>query len=241
MTMDRHESESKLKHYHERYGDLVYTSEVAALREHARDFRLESKKFPEDECEQSLELLIKAVQYESIAQCREALGPNWISPLAVQDEVYESDNVCSLTKARNKRIEKDGVVLTDADRAEILAQAQAAISQLDEDAEPEFFSMRELTTEVVQPRFKIGDPCWVADYDENTGEPIGYLPAVVTGLEWLPDEVYYMIGFHDEEDEMINTNFETVGDDEIFVEMPVDKVPSKEKPKKSRDHLRVVK
>jgi len=234
--MDRYEAESKLKLYHDTYGDLVYTAEPQAMREHALDFRAQAKEI-QGETEQSLGLLVKAVQYESIAQCRDDLGPNWVSPVAAKQDVEETDNVRSLSKVRQLRIEKEGAVITNEDRKEILARAEAIITEIDDNMEPEIFSMKQLTQDVIKPRFKIGDPCWVADWDEVTGEVIGYVPATVVGLEWMPDEVHYMIGFHDDYDNTVSTNFETVQDDEIFAELPDD---SKPKPK-GKPVLRIVK
>lgn len=88
-----------------------------------------------------------------------------------------------------------------------------------EDMEPELFTFSQLTTEAKQPRFKRGDKIWVPDYGDN-GEIEDYIEAFVVGLEIYPDEVMYMIGFFDPSDNMIDTNFESVTDDEAFAERP---------------------
>lgn len=88
-----------------------------------------------------------------------------------------------------------------------------------EDMEPELFTFSQLTTEAKQPRFKRGDKIWVPDYDEQ-GEILDYVEAFVVGLEIYPDEVMYMLGFFDPSDNMIDTNFESVTDDEAFAERP---------------------
>jgi hypothetical protein len=247
--MDRYEAESKLKYYHEKYGDLVYMATPEALREHARDFRAESKKFPERECEQSLLLLVQSVQYEAVAQCRDDLGENWVSPIAPKVEVEENATVRSMSSFRKRQERKTdpegepGVVLSSEEKGDILAQANVLLGRLDEEMEPEFFTLVQLTQEAVKPRFKIGDPCWVCDWHEDTGDVIGYVPGTVTGLECYPDEVYYMIGFLDEVDGLVTTNFETVSDEDIFHEMPDEIIQpgEKEAKAKKRSHLSVVK
>lgn len=247
--MDRHEAESKLKHYHDKYGDLVYAATPQALREHARDFRLQAKEFPQSECEQSLLLLVQAVQYESVAQCRIELGENWVSPIAPKVEVQEDQTVRSMSAFR-KRHEKTvdaiaddlEVTFTPDEKSGILASAEALLNRVDEEMEPEFFTLVQLTQEVPKPRFKIGDPCWVCDWGDD-GKVEGYVAGTVTGIEWYPDEIFYMIGFLDEVDGLVTTNFESVGDDEIFHEMPHEVIQpgEKEAKAKKRSHLSVVK
>lgn len=88
-----------------------------------------------------------------------------------------------------------------------------------EDMEPELFTFAQLTTEAKQPRFQRGDKIWVPDYNAE-GEIEDYLEVFVVGLEIYPDTVMYMIGFFSSDDNMIDTNFESVDDDEAYAERP---------------------
>lgn len=235
--MDRYEAETKLKIYHNTYGDLIYTTDPQELLNEAKSLRERAKELDES-TEAGLLILLKAVQYETAAACRNALGANWVAPIFRQEDFVETDTVRSLHNVRQARMERDGVVLTEADRKEIISKAEAVFSR-GEDDEPEIFGMKALTHDVVKPRFKIGDACWIADFDEDNGEIIGYVPATVVGLECYPDSVHYMIGFYDEFDGTVTTNFETVDDVDIFEEMP-DFEATKVKGK-DRSHLKVVK
>lgn len=212
--MERTEAEAKLKYYQVDYGDLVYTATPIALREHAVDFRKQATAEVELNTEQRLKLLIMAVQYDTIAECRDVLGDATHLP-----PVEEQGNVRSMATFRNRR------------NAQLSPEVEvvATASGFDDEVEPEFFTMMELTQKVIKPRFKIGDPCWVADWGED-GEVVGYVPATLVGLEMYPDEIWYMVGFHDEVDGVVATTFEAVEDDEIFESMPDSKPTVSQRP-----------
>ncbi len=103
------------------------------------------------------------------------------------------------------------------------AMGSVSYRQVSEDdvdePEPELFTYAQITTEAKQPRFKMGDKVWVPEWDDD-GVPVDFFEVFVVGLEIYPDSIHYMIGFFDPTDGMIDTNFESVDDEDAYAEKP---------------------
>lgn len=220
--MDLTEAVGKLKHYHADYGDWVYTTTPDQARERASDYRLDAQT--EEDIAKRLTLLVKAVQFEAVADCLEILGDNVPAP---PKEVVS--NIHSMAEFRSRRLERaDG----------IYAGSEPFDETNIDHVETEEYRLSELKTPVVIPRFKIGDRAWIHCFDEH-GEVEGYLPVIVVGLEQYPDEIWYMIGHFHETRGVVVTSYEGVEDCDIFDDVPDTLTPPKKPHRKP--HLTVVK
>lgn len=89
-----------------------------------------------------------------------------------------------------------------------------------EDLEPELLTFDQITKDAKAPQFKLGDAVWVPEWDDD-GVPVDHYEVFIVGMEVYHDKTYYMIGFFDPSDGMIDTNFETVDDEDVFAEKPI--------------------
>lgn len=233
-TMDRNEAAAKLKYYEDDYGDWVNTTTPEQARIRAVEHRSEADEAGTP-TQRRLKLLAKAVHFESVALCREVLGPAEV----VVAPVVEKTVVVGVVSMADFKSRREGKVVS----VEIIADGEPEFdiefipegridpdipefSMDDMDDEIETFSMLDLTVRALKPRFKLGDPAWVVAHDEedSTWE---YVPVTIVGMELYPDEVVYMIGYYDEETGNVETNFETAMDEELFVERPSGPMPVK--------------
>ncbi len=224
--MERTEAEGKLRHYHADFGDWIYSASVEEVVAKAQEAREQADSM---HGERKLRKLGEAVQLHAVADCLTVIGDDRPTPPT-------TTNVRSLAAHKETK--------------EVFASARVAAAT-EADIDPEFpeepvevFNMLDLTTRAAQPRFKRGDRAWTADYDEDgSGNIVGYVPVIVTGMIIYPDEVMYFIGFYDEVEGTVSTNFHDVCDDEIWEEMPDTLTPVKsvKKPKRDSSHLSVVK
>ncbi len=244
--MLREEAADKLKHYYDDYGQWVYTTSPAKARQRAAEYQKEGLEEDPSKAERRLALLTKSVHFEAIAQCLEILGDQVPSPPPEQDvepktgiytdpSLPPSAQVLSMEHFRKTRQVKSLPAPEGDDPVDFTfipegAQAKEPLEDLEGEEIPdlEVFNMLDLTTRCAKPRFKIGDPAWVADWEDDN--PVGFLPVIVTGMEWYPDDIIYFIGFYDETDGTVETNFETVMDDEIFAEIPDANTPRRQRP-----------
>lgn len=234
--MDRNEAIAKLKYYQDDYGDWVNTTTPAKARERAAEYRAEADE-PAITVERRLKLLVKAVHFEAVALCRDIIGE--IEPQPVPPPVAEKTvtvGVVSMADFKSRREGKAVAVEAIVDGGpefdiEFIPEGRQdsdipEFTPDDFDDELESFSMLDLTTRALKPRFNLGDPAWVVAHDE-TEEAWDYIPVTIVGMELYPDEVVYMIGYYDQETGMVETNFETAMDDELFIERPSGPVPIK--------------
>lgn len=251
MTPAQTEAAAKLKLYYTDYGPWVYRTTPAKALERSREYFEEARIEDPEKPERRIKLLIKAVQFEAISRCLELLGD--LVPTAPEDELATTQiaptppTSSKVYSFEHYRTSKQVVALSQSEGVsdtvpafEFIPEGSNGVPDMsaadlsDLDVPMEQFNMVDLTQRCVKPRFKIGDPAWVADWDGD--EPVGFLPVIVTGLELYPDEVVYLIGFFDEETCMVDTNFGGVTDDEIFVD-----IPDKNTPRRGKPQLSVVK
>lgn len=254
MTPAQQEAASKLRHYYDAYGAWVYRTTPDQALERAREYRAEANETPDEKVERRISLLCKSVQFEAISECLRILGDQVPAPPEEERPVLHAEivepeiaQVLSFDQFRKtgKKVVLPSETAVDNSPLEIVFTPEGAepptddipdLSFVDEEMiagemEPmEYFSLHDLKHKRMVPRFQIGDPAWIADWDNDI--PVGFLPVTITGMEIYPDEILYFVGFFDEDTGQVETNFEMCTDDEIFAEIPEDgQLPLKRKNK----------
>lgn len=231
--MERVAAESKLKHYHADHGDWVYTTTPEKARERAKNYRTEAMESElDDKPDRRLALLVKAAHFDAIADCLSVLGDD--VPAAPGEST--PSNVASFSSFKErKKAEADLDIVFVGEGKTFAREATDP-----DDDEPEFFTFQELK-ECEKPSFAIGDAAFLEDFGDAEFDPlgpkppvVGYIPVVIVGMELYPDEIMYMFGFYEAEDDEILTNFETLPAEAFFKEIP------EEKPKPQRPRLSIV-
>lgn len=170
--MEITEAKGKLAHYLDTYGDWLLKQTPEGMLAKAQALRDEvAQEQVESGADQThLKRLVRATQFESVAECLRVCGKDLPDPRNV---VQFAD------------FQKEQVVEVDL--------------QDEEDAVPvTVVEAEDLQRNIRRPLFNIGETVWIEgligdDPDPNTAQ-VGYMEAVIAAIDWRHDSIRYRIG-----------------------------------------------
>lgn len=215
--MDKQEALKKLERYEKDFGDWVYTTTVEKALRRSVEYAAEAEEEPDQW--RAMIMKAKSHQFLEVHQLHVLLGADVPPPPMVE----YTGNV------RRLPVQNENIIFHPA-------------GELFEDTfgDGESITFQELMEAIPTPKYKIGDSLYLKG---DVGGQDGYLPVVIVGLDWTFDDISYMIGTYDDEDDLIDTVYEVVPESDLFRDPADDVAPEAVSVpvKRDRSHLKLVK
>ncbi len=168
--MEITEAQGKLTHYLDTYGDWILKQTPEGMLAKARALRDEVAADTEGPQCRHLKTLVRATQFESIAECLRICGDQLPNPRnVVQFADFQREQVTEV----EFEDEEDTVPVTVVETAD-------------------------LQRNIRRPLYAIGEVVWIEGLVGDSPDPdqaqVGYMEATIAAIDWRHDSIRYRIG-----------------------------------------------